>query len=207
MGNISSKKSPTKLSAQISSQLSAQLSSQFSTRRNAAADQEPRDIIDLILEDHKPLKKLIKILKETSSDLSKRQKAFDEFAPLLIMHAKPEELILYVDMKQENKLRTEGFEGDVEHILAEQMLDEANNTSDEDLWSARVKVLAEIVEHHIKEEENILLPKFKKYSTKADRVDLGARFLEAKKNTLPDGNERDPRKTIDENSIISAALN
>ena len=165
------------------------------------------DIVDLILEDHKPLKRLIKIMKDNEKSLEERQLAYKEFAPLLAKHAKPEEQILYVHMKRDKNLRTEGFEGDVEHVLAEQMLDEAKTTGDQELWSARVKVLAELVEHHIKEEEEELLPKFNKFSTTEDRVSMGIEYLEAQDNTLSDGNEREPRKSEDENSIISPDLN
>jgi hemerythrin-like domain-containing protein len=165
------------------------------------------DIVDLILEDHKPLKRLLKVMKDLKKSLEERQFAFEEFAPLLVKHAKPEEQVLYVFMKRDSKLRTEGFEGDVEHVLAEQMLDEAKNTSDDELWSARVKVLAELVEHHIKEEESELLPKFQKYTTKDDRSSMGIEYLDAKENTLHDGSERTPHKSDDENSIISPLLN
>ena len=168
--------------------------------------EQEMDIIDLILQDHKPLKELIEIMKDTDNSLEDRKSAYDEFAPLLQKHAKPEEQILYVHMKREKELRTDGFEGDVEHILAEQMVDEAKNTGDEDLWSARVKVLAELVEHHIEEEEEELLPKFKKASSQEERVAMGIEFLEAKDNTLDDGNERVPHKSNDENSIIKEEL-
>ena len=69
-----------------------------------------------------------------------------------------------------------------------------------------MKVLAELVEHHIEEEESDLLPDFKKRSEKEERIALGAEFLEAKRNTLPDGNERVPHKIDDENSIIADSL-
>lgn len=167
-----------------------------------------QDIIDLILEDHKPLKKLIKIMKNSDKTLSERRKAFAEFAPLLTTHAKPEEQVLYVEMKKAKDLRQEGLEGDVEHGLAEQMLDEAKVTKDADLWSARVKVLAELVEHHIEEEEEELLPDFKKNSEKEQRILMGEMFLAAKENTLDDGNERVPMRPVkDKNSIISIGMN
>ncbi len=168
-------------------------------------DQE-LDIVDLILEDHKPLKELIEVMKDTDNSLAERKSAYEEFAPLLAKHAKPEEQILYVHMKRDKRLRTEGFEGDVEHVLAEQLVDETKNTADEELWSARVKVLAELVEHHIEEEEEELLPKFRKFSTREDRVAMGIEFLDAKDNTLDDGNERIPHKSEDENSIIKEEL-
>ncbi len=165
------------------------------------------DIVDLILQDHIPLKGLIKIMKNLDKTLDERKQAFEKFAPLLLIHAKPEEQILYVHMKRDKKLRMEGFEGDVEHVLAEQLIDEAKTTADDELWSARVKVLAELVEHHIEEEEDDLLPKFKKISAAEDRVGMGIEYLDAQDNTLEDGNEVVPRKSEDENSIVSPALN
>ncbi|MBX2989377.1 MAG: hemerythrin domain-containing protein [Bdellovibrionaceae bacterium] len=138
------------------------------------------DIVQLILEDHKPLKKLIKIMKDTDKDLEERKAAFEQFAPLLVTHAKPEEQSLYVYMKKDEDTREEALEGDVEHGLADQMLEEAKRTDDEDLWTARVKVLAELVEHHIEEEEEELLPEFKKNSEPEERRKLGHIFLRLK---------------------------
>lgn len=152
------------------------------------------DIVDMILEDHKPLKQLIKIMKNTAKDLADREDAFAEFAPLLICHAKPEEESLYVFMKGKEQLRSEGFEGDVEHGLADQMVEEIMRTDDEDLWSARVKVLAELVEHHIEEEENSLLPDFRKNSNPQDRSSLGAQFLKLKTRLLEKGGEETPHE-------------
>lgn len=145
------------------------------------------DIIKLILEDHKPLKKLIKMLKDSEADATERREAFDAFAPLLLNHAKPEEQILYTIMKDEKGLRTEGLEGDVEHALASQMIAQINEaTDDEDLWSAQVKILGELVEHHIKEEEEELLPDFRKKSEPEERKLMGKQYLEAQQEMADD---------------------
>ncbi len=138
------------------------------------------DIVDLILDDHKDLKRLIKVLKNDDADLGDRYAAFEEFAPLLILHAKPEEQTLYAEMKDDNELRSEGMEGEIEHQIADRLLNEAKETTDEDMWSAKVKVLAELVEHHIKEEESTLLPDYKKHSDVQDRIQLGERFMALK---------------------------
>ena len=52
--------------------------------------------MQLILEDHKPLKQLIKIMKNSDKSLAEREAAFLKFAPLLNIHAKSEEEVLYV---------------------------------------------------------------------------------------------------------------
>ena len=147
------------------------------------------DIIQLILNDHKPLKKLIKVMKNQDKDIEIRRSAFEDFMPLLIVHAKSEELVLYTYMKSDKDLRTEAFEGDVEHGLADQMLEEARRTDDDDLWSARVKVLAELVEHHIEEEEESLLPDFKKSSDSDTRVALGEKYISKKGEVKMDENK------------------
>lgn len=135
------------------------------------------DIVELILQDHKPLKELIKILKNAKGDATERFAAFEKFAPLLLSHARPEEESLYVFLKDDKEQIIEGMEGDTEHALASQLVDEILDTSDENLWSAKVKVLAELVEHHIKEEEGSMLPKFKKNSTQEERKALGEEYL------------------------------
>lgn len=145
------------------------------------------DIVNLIMEDHRPLKRLIAILKNTDKDPAEREEAFAEFAPLLVTHAKPEEQVLYAYMKSNDELREEGFEGDVEHQLADQLVEEIMRTDDEDLWSARVKVLAELVEHHIEEEESELLPDFKKNSELNQRLAMGQQFLMLKTKLLEQG--------------------
>ena len=170
---------------------------QKKTTAITAAVPKGQDIIDLILADHKPLKKLIKIMKDTDEyNLSQRKAAFDEFAPLLTRHAKPEEQTWYAYMKEDlEEMREDGFEGDVEHGLVDQLIEEVMRTKgDDDLWSARAKVLAEMVEHHIEEEEEEMLPEFKKDSEKQVRLQLGAEYLAAKANVQPDGKELNPSK-------------
>lgn len=147
------------------------------------------DIVDVITEDHKPLKKLLKVLKDSDVEFSQRKLAFNEFALLLIAHSKPEEEILYKFMKQDEELREEAFEGDVEHGLTDQMVEEIKRTEDQDLCSARMKVLAELVEHHIEEEEEELLPDFKKHSESAERIKLGDQFLQLKVSYLAAGDD------------------
>lgn len=157
------------------------------TSREEKKNMANSDIVNLILEDHKPLKKLISIMKNLDKDMETRAEAFEEFAPLLLSHAKPEEQTLYTFMKSEEESRELGFEGDVEHQLADQLVEEIMRTDDEDLWSARVKVLAELVEHHIEEEEEELLPDFKKHAEDRDRMTLGQKFLLLKTKMLEQG--------------------
>jgi hemerythrin-like domain-containing protein len=152
----------------VISKASKNSSSKTTGTRAATANE---DILKLILEDHKPLKKLIKV--------------FEEFAPLLIAHAKPEEQTLYVAMKEEDDMRVDGCEGDTEHAIADQLVGEIKAEKDADVWTAKAKVLAELVEHHIEEEEEEMFPEFKKKSDADERALLGAKYQELRQGLLP----------------------
>jgi hemerythrin superfamily protein len=154
-----------------------------STRtRKSKSNQEmaQTEIVQLIEQDHELLKELIETLKDNEAPQEKREAAFDEFSLLLVSHAKPEEETLYEAMKANEELREDGFEGEVEHVLADQLLEEIKRTTEPDLWSARVKVLAELVEHHIEEEEEELLPKVEEELDVEERLQLGSDFIDRK---------------------------
>lgn len=166
---------------------SAKMPQTIATRvlsRFTGQDEQAVDIIDAIKEDHKPLKDLIKIMKDSEATFAQKKAAFAKFAPTLEAHAKPEEQTWYKDMKSDRELKVDGLEGDVEHQIADQLSAELKRTSNRDLFMAKVKVLAELVEHHIKEEENDMLPEFKKNSTAEERAELGAKYLKLREAYL-----------------------
>ena len=145
---------------------------------------QSEDIIDLIKEHHKPLKELIKKMKSEDATYAEKKKAFKEFAPTLVAHAKPEEKAWYKDMKEEHDMNVDAIEGDVEHGIADKLCAELKRTTDRDTFMAKVKVLAEVVEHHIKEEEEDLLPKYKDESDSAERIAVGKRYLKLRERYL-----------------------
>jgi hemerythrin superfamily protein len=156
--------------------------------RKVAASNEAKskanDIVTMILEHHKPLKKLIKVLKNPDFDRGRKEIAFEEFAPLLLAHAEPEETALYEFMKERDDLRTEAFEGATEHEIASRLIDEIEGCDDDHEWCAKAKVLAESVEHHIEEEEEDMLPDFKKKSSSEERIDLGKEYTALREKML-----------------------
>ena len=159
---------------------SAAKASKNSTRKKQTVRKaaDSGDVLEIIREHHKPLKQLIKTMKDSEAEFDEIQAAFQEFAPLLIQHAKPEEQALYTRMKEsEEDVRCEGFEGETEHAIADRLVEEIKETSDEDEFRARVKVLAELVEHHIEEEEEDMFPDLRKEFDLEERVAIGAEYL------------------------------
>lgn len=157
------------------------LTSKKSKRSSQASesDSQSGDISALILRDHKPIKELIMILKDPKATFATKQPAFEEFELLLSSHAKAEEETLYVHLKEVDDLRIEGLEGDTEHAIADQLMLEVNESEgDEDVWMAKVKVLAEVVDHHVKEEEKEVLKEARKEFSADEQMAIGEEYLE-----------------------------
>ena len=57
-------------------------------------------------------------MKDSAATPEERFSTFKEFAPTLVAHAKPEEEVLYVQMKKNPELLEEAYEGEVEHHIA-----------------------------------------------------------------------------------------
>jgi hypothetical protein len=95
-------------------------------------------------------------------------------------HAIPEQESLYVQMKksEEDEIRMESFEGDTEHGLADELASKISTLSDEADWRAHVKVLAELVEHHIEDEESEMIPDLMKEFEQELREEIGEDYLE-----------------------------
>src|ERR1044071_5694638 len=77
---------------------------------------------------------------------------------MLLAHAHAEQNVLYKKMEKsdDEKARSFALEGTNEHQLVEtqlQQMSRARNKTSEQ-WTAHLKVLRDLVEHHVKEEES-----------------------------------------------------
>lgn len=142
----------------------------------ATQKEAEQDINELILKDHRPLKSLIQTLKNPEIERSQKEDQFEEFVVQLMAHAKAEEQSLYLSMKEYDELKVESYEGDTEHAIAEQLIQEINACPDDNEWLAKVKVLAELVETHIREEEDQLLKKVEQEINEGARQMIGAEY-------------------------------
>lgn len=97
-------------------------------------------------------------------------------------------------MKEDKETAIYGLEGDVEHGLADQLCEELKRERDEGMFMAKVKVLAELVEHHIEEEEEDMLPEYKKNSSKEEREELGQLYLQFQSEIEAQGGDDAPKQ-------------
>jgi len=145
----------------------------------------PRDVVSAIKKDHKSLRKYLDILKDTDAKMSERRKAYAEFSALLKAHSEAEENVVYkMSFKLTGRdLHVGVAEGFVEHGLADDLMKRMEKTNVALEWSAHANVLAEIVEHHIDEEEKELLPLIRKASSTKQNEKMLDDFLEHRLRT------------------------
>jgi hypothetical protein len=116
------------------------------------ADKIPTDAIALLKADHRKVEELFKKFEGTNST-SAKQKIAHQICTELKIHTIIEEEIFYpaLDGKIEEDLLKEAY---VEHDGAKVMINDIEAGSPEDeFYDAKVKVLSEEIEHHVKEEE------------------------------------------------------
>lgn len=148
-----------------------------------AKEMSPQGIIALLLKDHKELKKLIKQIKAHRSETQTCYKLFDRLEKLTLSHAKAEETSLLNKIIDHPKFEDEALEGFEEHRLHEVCLKAIHKVRDPERKTMQMKIFCEFLEHHLKEEEGELFPRFKKYAALSTRKKMGAQFLKKRKAT------------------------
>ena len=141
------------------------------------------DILDSLHADHEEVQELLKELNE--SDKAAEQKALvAKIKQALIPHAKAEEQVVYdrVAALKGEKPKIDSAEGYSEHALASATLKSldtlAANTPE---FKANAKVLKELLDHHIKEEERNVWSEVKENFSDTQRRQMNSEFLAAKK--------------------------
>lgn len=171
----------------LASQESLQTTSKAASAGRAKGKQ---DAVALLKADHRKVEKLFDAY-ENADDVKKRDLA-REICAELIMHTNLEEEIFYPACREAGVESSDLDEAQVEHDGAKVLIaDLVNGSPGDEFYDAKVKVLAEYIKHHVKEEENPrsgIFAQAKK--AKADLAALGERLqhrkdqLAARKETL-----------------------
>ncbi|HLJ47494.1 MAG TPA: hemerythrin domain-containing protein [Bryobacteraceae bacterium] len=149
--------------------------------------------ISIILKDHDKVKDLFDQFEKAES-AGEKEKIISQAVTELKIHAVIEEEIFYPAVRKHvgNDLMNEA---DEEHHVARLLIAELDATGREnDHRDAKFTVLAESVRHHIKEEENEMLPKTKEL--KIDFEALGQQMLDRKEELEEDGIPVDAEHTM-----------
>ena len=147
-------------------------------RKSAKAPET--DAIDLLMQDHKEVKAMFgafKKLKKNESGDEDKAELVQQICTALTIHATVEEEIFYPAVRAGIDDEDLMDEADVEHAGAKELIAQLESASPgDDHYDAKVTVLGEMIDHHVKEEEGEMFPKAKKaIDTKAVGAELAAR--------------------------------
>lgn len=137
--------------------------------------------IELLREDHQKVQDLFEEFE--GADSRSQQRIADQALTELEVHAKLEEGLVYPAIREaldEKDMMDEALE---EHHVAELLIKELRKMGPKDeRYHAKFKVLAEMVKHHIEEEESDMLPQAEE--TDIDMEELGQEAMALKEKLL-----------------------
>ena len=158
----------------------------MSQAKTAAKSKTEVDAIALLTDDHKKVKKLFKDfekLKEEEGRGKDKAALVKEICTELSVHAKVEEEIFYPAVRELIDDEDLMDEADVEHAGAKDLIAQLQSMSPgDDHYDAKVTVLGEYIDHHVKEEQDDMFAKAKK--AKVDTLGLGEEMAKRKEELL-----------------------
>jgi hypothetical protein len=138
------------------------------------------DAIALLTQDHKNVKALFEQYEGLGEKAyATKQKVAQQICEELTIHTTIEEEIFYPAARAAIDDDDIMDEADVEHAGAKELIAQIQAMKpDESHYDAKVKVLGEEIDHHVKEEQGEMFPKVRK--TKLDLAGLGAQMAARK---------------------------
>ena|SRR5579862_7149480 len=135
-------------------------------------------ILDALKTDHDQVKAMLEQILGTD-DAKQRGELFKQFKTDMTAHSRAEEKVLYLRMeKADETAKDEALEGFVEHEIVDRLMDDLSRSraKDSDKWTARCKVLKELIEHHVDEEEGEFFATARKLFDEATLEKMGEAF-------------------------------
>jgi hemerythrin-like domain-containing protein len=156
--------------------------------KNSAA----QDVLALLKQDHAKVKELLSQLEETTTrGVKRRQELLGKIADEVRLHAHVEETIFYPAFRESGSTHEDEkmfLEAAEEHRLVHEMLPEIEDTDPAtELFSARAKVLKDLIEHHAEEEEKEMFKRAKELMPIEERRALAERIEERKQAVQEEG--------------------
>ena len=123
------------------------------TKENAQEKDGTKDAVALLKADHRQVEKWFEQFEETES-ADRKQELATNICNALTIHATIEEEIFYPAFLEATDDMDMHHEAQIEHEGAKRLIAEieASNPDDE-YFGSKVKVLSEMIKHHVKEEE------------------------------------------------------
>lgn len=152
------------------------------TKQQTRAGTKAKDAIALLTDDHKKVQKMFKDFGKLQENDERKRELVQTLCAELTIHAQIEEEIFYPAARDAMDKQDLLDEAQVEHASAKDLIAQLSSMQpDEALYDAKVAVLGEYVNHHVKEEQQQMFPKVRK--AKVDMKMLGEQ-ISARKREL-----------------------
>ena len=148
-----------------------------------------KDACDLLDADHRAVKKMFKEFEELTqsrarSAAQKKLELARRICMELTVHAQLEEEIFYPRLREVLKDTDMIAEAEVEHQSAKDLIAQIQGMGESDeMFDAKVKVLGEYIDHHVKEERNEIFPKARS-ARKLDLIGMRDQLMERKEELM-----------------------
>ena len=138
---------------------------------------------ELLEQDHREVEEWFAEFDELNEDDDQKAKLAGKICLALKVHAQMEEEIFYPQARETTKDNDLIDEAVVEHATVKNLIGEIEAMEvGEELYDAKMRVLGEMVKHHIKEEEEELFPELE--AAKLDLNALGKEIAERKEELM-----------------------
>lgn len=143
-----------------------------------------KDVVDLIIADHREVERLFEVLK---NDPSQRPLVLPQVTALLVAHSRAEEAEVYPVARHEAGEADEVAHSQEEHVQAEGVLAKlaAMEPTDQS-YASTLKELIGAVSHHVEEEETSVLPGLRTHLDGRRLAELADAFAASRAEHLGD---------------------
>jgi hemerythrin superfamily protein len=144
------------------------------------------NIFDLIKKDHAKILEILRSLQETTTRSKKtREHKLAATKDLLLPHMHAEEELFYPALMNEGKEPKLVYEALEEHRAAQMVLADVEATPvSEEKWDGFVKVLLDLIEHHVGEEEGELFQMAHQFMDSNRAKEMGQQFQHLKQESM-----------------------
>jgi iron-sulfur cluster repair protein YtfE (RIC family) len=140
------------------------------------------NILELLKADHRNVEELFAKVEATESD-KQHQQLFEKIKTELELHMHIEESILYPLLEQHEELKDMVLEAYEEHKQVKTLIREISALVDgSEKFDAKLKVMGENIDHHVKEEETEMFPKVEKHISQQQLESLGQEMQQMKQS-------------------------
>ena len=140
------------------------------------------DVRDVLREEHQHLQELAAAVVE-ADDPAQAKRIFHQLKEALVRHSRAEERVVYNALRDcdEQDATELAEEGEIEHEIADRLLQQnTRGRADSPGWKARMKVLRDMLEHHVEEEESRVFDALERHFSLRELEKMGERFEEHK---------------------------